>query len=68
MTLVFSHVSYETNYEPIVSNQDTLYLNVSLQKKIESLPIYDFAEDGKPKVVFKSAKINIADYEFYEDK
>ena len=68
ITLVFSHISYEINYEPVVSNKDTVVLNVELKKKIQTLPIYDFAEDGKPEIVFKSAKINIADYEFYEDK
>ncbi|PCI95575.1 MAG: hypothetical protein COB15_12055 [Flavobacteriales bacterium] len=68
ITLVFSHITYKTNYEPIVTNKDTVFLNVSIQKKIENLPVFNVGEDGKPKIVFKSAKINIADYEFYEDK
>ncbi|MBL4594415.1 MAG: carboxypeptidase-like regulatory domain-containing protein [Flavobacteriales bacterium] len=66
MTLVFSHISYETNYEPINTKKDTIFLTIKLIKKIEDLPI--FIMDGKPKIVFKSAKINIADYEFHEDK
>lgn len=68
ITLVFTHVAYDTNYEPIVSMQDTIVLNIQLKKKVEELPEYDFSDDGKPKIVFKSAKISIADYEFYEDK
>jgi len=66
VTLVFSHTSFETVYHPVVSEKDTIYINISLKKKIEHLPVFDYSE--KPKVVFKSAKISIADYEFYEDK
>ncbi len=65
ITLVFSHVGYMLNYEPINTKKDTIRLNVKLTKKIETLPIFSV---GEPEVVFKSAKINIADYEFYEDK
>ena len=66
ITLVFSHTSYETVYYPIVAEKDTIHLNISLKEKVESLPVFDYTE--KPKIVFKSAKISIADYEFYEDK
>ncbi|PCJ28312.1 MAG: hypothetical protein COA97_01380 [Flavobacteriales bacterium] len=66
ITLVFSHVGYEVTYEPVNTKKDTVRLNIKLVKKIEILPI--FTVDGKPEIVFKSAKINIADYEFYEDK
>lgn len=66
VTLVYSHTSYETVYQPIIDGKDTIRLNISLKEKVESLPVYDYSE--KPKVVFKSAKINIADYEFFEDK
>lgn len=65
-TLVFSHTSYETVYHPIIDGKDTIRLNVSLKEKVESLPVFDYSE--KPKVVFKSARISVADYEFFEDK
>lgn len=64
-TLVFSHTSYKTVYYPLSNNKDTIQLDIVLEQKIENLPVFDYSE--KPKVVFKSAKINIADYEFYED-
>lgn len=66
VTLVFSHTSFETLYHPVIPEKDTIYINISLKKKVEVLPVFDYSE--KPKVVFKSAKISIADYEFYEDK
>ena len=68
ITLVFSYVGYETMYEPIDGNKDTVILNIRLRKKAKVLPEFKFNEDGKPLVVFKSAQINIADYEFYENK
>ena len=66
ITLVFSYVGYETSYEPINTKKDTIYLDIKMIKKIEVLPVFEV--NTKPKIVFKSAKINIADYEFYEDK
>lgn len=68
ITLVFSHISYHLDYEPIDTKKDTVILNVRLKKKIESLPEFNVGEEGKPIAVFRSTKINIADYEFYEDK
>lgn len=65
--LVFSHTSFETVYEPISSLSDTIELNMGLKRKVEKLPEYEYNE-GKPVTVFKSVKINIADYEFYNDK
>lgn len=65
-SLVFSHTSYETNYEPIQANKDTIVLDVKMTKKVEQLP--DFELSNKPIPVFKSTKISIADYEFHEDK
>jgi len=67
ITLVYTHIAYEINYEPIVSDKDTIFLNIQLKGKIEELPEYDFAAGSIPKIVFKSAQISIADYEFYED-
>ena len=64
--LVFSFVGYETNYELVDTKKDTVFLDVSLMNKIEVLPVFEV--NDKPKIVFKSAKISIADYEFYEDK
>jgi len=68
MTLVFSHISYQVQYEPITYQEDTIVLNVQLKKKVIELPLFYAGEDSKPEVVFKSGKINVADYEFYEDK
>lgn len=68
ITLVFSHISYHLDYEPVDTKKDTVILNVRLKKKIASLPEFNVGEEGKPIAVFRSTKINIADYEFYEDK
>jgi hypothetical protein len=68
ISLVFSHTSYQTTYELIPIKNDTLKLNVKLKKKIENLPPFTFNDNGLPQIVFKSPKISIADYEFYEDK
>lgn len=68
ISLVFSHTSYQTNYELVTTNKDTLHLNIKLKLKLENLPVYNFNTDGVPETVFKSAKISIADYEFYQDK
>ena len=68
ITLIYSHISYKTIYEPINTDDDTLVVNIQLMKKVEELPLFNVGEEGKPEIVFKSAKINIADYEFYEDK
>jgi hypothetical protein len=67
LTLVFSHVSYNIVYEPINPIKDTVILNVKLHQKIVELPVFEPKDLDKPQIVFKSAKINIADYEFYED-
>lgn len=64
--LVFSHTSYQTHYHPINSEKDTIHLVIDLKEKIEVLPEFVYSE--KPQVVFKSGKISIADYEFYEDR
>ncbi len=66
--LVFSHTSYEINYQPVTSSNDTIYLSVKLKEKIAVLPEFNFDENTDPIPVFKSVKISIADYEFYEDK
>jgi hypothetical protein len=70
LTLVFSHTSYKTVYEPLNTKKDTIILNVKLTEKLEELPIVDINSDAKSKPipVFKSVKISISDYEFYEDK
>lgn len=68
ISLIFSHTSYQINYELVSTNKDTLHLNIKLKLKTESLPVYNFNTDGAPETVFKSAKISIADYEFYQDK
>lgn len=64
--LVFSHTSYQTLYHPVNSEKDTIHLIIDLKQKIERLPEFVYSE--KPEAVFKSTKISIADYEFYEDK
>jgi len=66
--LVFSHVSYDVLYEPIDMGKDTVLLSVKLKEKIVELPPFYADENRNPEIVFKSAKISIADYEFYEDK
>ncbi|MGB0887611.1 MAG: carboxypeptidase-like regulatory domain-containing protein [Vicingaceae bacterium] len=68
IVLVFSHVGYQTIYEPINLDKDTVYLNVVLNEKVENIPVFEVGGERKPVVVFKSGKINVADYEFYEDK
>ena len=68
ITLVFSHISYETVYEPIDIRKDTVILNVQLKMKTIDLPLFYAGENYKPVIVFKSGKINVADYEFYEDR
>ena len=68
ITLVFSHIKFETVYEPIHSNLDTLVLNINLKEKVQRIPEFKVGAENKPEVVFKSGKINVADYEFYEDK
>ncbi len=67
-TLVFSHTSYEIAYEPISSKKDTLLLNIKLKIKIVVLPEYTKGDKNVPDPVFRSVKISIEDYEFYEDK
>lgn len=66
ITLVFSHVKYKTVYEPISLDSDTIFLNLKLKEKIQIIPEFKVGDVYKPEVVFKSGKINVADYEFYE--
>jgi hypothetical protein len=68
LTLVFSHTSYVTIYELLDTKKDTIYLDVKLKLKLEELPIAEITIERKPEIVFKSTKISIADYEFFEDK
>jgi hypothetical protein len=68
VSLVFSHVSYETLYEPIATKNDTLILNIKLKENITTLKAPDIIATNVPSPVFRSVKINIADYEFYQDK
>lgn len=68
LTLVFSHTSYATSYELLDTKKDTIFLDVKLQLKIEALPVAEVKSDRKPEIVFKSTKISIADYEFYNDQ
>jgi len=67
-TLIFSHTTYATLYEPLNSKKDTIYLNVKLVPKVEQLIEVNIESEKKPEIVFKSAKISISDYEFSEDK
>lgn len=66
-TLVYSHTSYEINYEPINLEKDTVYLNVKLNRKTAIIPEFVVENELKPTIVFKSAKISVADYEFSEE-
>ena len=68
ITLVFSHIKFETVYEPVSSSLDTLILNIKLKEKVQHIPEFKVEAENKPEIVFKSGKINVADYEFYEDK
>jgi len=68
ITLVFSHTSFVTSYELLDTEKDTIYLNVKLALKLENLPTAIVNGEHKPDVVFKSTKISISDYDFYEDK
>lgn len=68
ITLIFSHISYETVYEPINIERDTIFLNITLKKKAQNIIEFEVDAIREPIIVFKSGKINVADYEFYEDK
>ncbi|PJA09128.1 MAG: hypothetical protein COX70_02380 [Flavobacteriales bacterium CG_4_10_14_0_2_um_filter_32_8] len=68
VTLVFSHTSYEVDYEPINTLQDTLFLDVQLKSKIVELPEFNADDKDTPVPVFRSAKISIEDYEFYQNQ
>jgi len=68
ITLIFSHIGYKTVYEPIDMNKDTIVLNVSLKKKTQIIQEFKVEGNSDPVIVFKSGKINVADYEFYEDR
>ena len=67
-TLVISHTSYNTHYEVITNNTDSIYLNITLEQKIVALNPVEITSINKPIPVFKSVEINILDYEFHQDK
>lgn len=68
ITLVFSHIAFETVYEPMNVANDTIILTLKIKGKTQNIPEFKVGGESKPEVVFKSGKINVADYEFYEDK
>ena len=68
VSLVFSHTSYEVDYEPINTLKDTLLLEVQLKRKIVELPEFNANDNKFPTPVFRSAKISIEDYEFYQNQ
>jgi len=68
ITLVFSHVAFETMYEPVPVGGDTIILNIQIKEEVQKIPEFKVGGEYQPEVVFKSGKINVADYEFYEDK
>ena len=68
ISLVFSHTSFVTSYELLDTEKDTIFLNVKLTLKLENLPTAIVSGKHKPEVVFKSTKVSISDYDFYEDK
>jgi len=68
ITLVFSHIAFETVYEPISGGADTITVNIQLKADVQKIPEFKVGGENQPEVVFKSGKINVADYEFYEDK
>ena len=67
-TIVFSHTSYEIDYEPINTLKDTLILNIKLKRKTIALPEFIADDKNAPMPVFRSVKISIEDYEFYQDQ
>ncbi|MCO6501098.1 MAG: carboxypeptidase-like regulatory domain-containing protein [Vicingus serpentipes] len=68
VALIFSHTSYTTVYEPLNTQKDTFYLNVKLIPKVEELKGVNITSEKKPEIVFKSAKVSISDYEFYDER
>jgi len=71
--LTISHISYETQYYQLKTDgnsPDTLVLNFSLQQKAYLLDTGFVVnpKDYAPDTVFRSPRISISDYEFYEDK
>jgi len=67
-TLVISHTSYNTHYEVITNNTDSIYLNITLEQKVVTLNPVEITSSNEPIPVFKSVEINILDYEFHQDK
>lgn len=68
IVLVFSHIGFETLYEPLNTKKDTIILDVKLKNKTQNIPEFKVGAKQEPVIVFKSGKINVADYEFYEDR
>ncbi|PKP48926.1 MAG: hypothetical protein CVT95_03870 [Bacteroidetes bacterium HGW-Bacteroidetes-12] len=66
-TLVISHTSYQTTYEVVNTEKDTLNLTINLEKKTIELTTFTVEDNSKPITVFKSAKINVSDYEFHKN-
>ena len=66
-TLVISHTSYQTTYEVVNAEKDTLNLTINLEKKTVELTTFTVEDNSKPIAVFKSVEISIADYEFSKD-
>lgn len=66
-TLVISHTSYNTVYEVINNNEDSIFLTVQLTEKVVSLPVAEITDKSAPVPVFKSVEISILDYEFHQN-
>lgn len=67
-TLAISHTSYNTIYEVINAEKDSVFVTLYLDKKNVELPAFTLENNTKPIPVFSSVEINIFDYEFYQDK
>ena len=69
-TLVFSHLNYKVKYKSVSvsENNDTVVVNIELFPKINELNPVEISAQSEPVTVFKSTKINVADFQFYEDK
>ncbi len=69
-TLVFSHINYQTKYRTVTCQHptDTIKINIRLLSKQTTLKPVEITAESKPVTVFKSTKINVADFQFFEDK
>src|SRR5690606_7924370 len=47
-TLVISHTSYNTVYEVINNNEDSIFLTVQLTEKVVSLPVAEITDKSAP--------------------